>query len=175
MIQRIQTLYLLIIVGLMASMFFMNIAEFSCKPGEFTSIAPDGSITRMRSFEDNTISINLVAIQYSTSIEKQITWTSAILLALTVLLPLFNIFTFHNRKFQLKMCFVEGVLLIGVIAFEVLYIKAIMDYIKTTGIDSTTEYGVSIVFPLVSLILLFLAGRGIIKDEALVASYDRLR
>jgi len=73
------------------------------------------------------------------------------------------------------MCFVEGVLLMGLIAFEAVYIKNFMEVGQNPDIKSTLEYGVSAVFPLIALILTFLAGKRIIKDEALVSACDRLR
>lgn len=173
MIQRIQTLFLLVIFGLMLSMFFTNLADIRYEAGDNTRIEADGTIVTTKSMMDEHVSVSMISLKLGEN--SRILWASLIVLILATGLPLFNIFTFHNRKFQLKMCFVEGVLLLGLIGFETVYLKNFIEVGETPDIKSTLEYGISAVFPLIALILTFMAGKRIIKDEAMVTACDRLR
>ena len=89
MIQRIQTLYLLIIAALMAVTLFSGLAWFAGDAGEFGLYA----------FGLKTAEGELV----------QSTVYMGILLALACALPLVTIFLFRRRLLQIRLCVVEGV------------------------------------------------------------------
>ena len=81
-----------------------------------------------------------------------------------------TIFLYKKRKLQIKICYIILLLLviIYVINFiftqQFLHIADFFQYIRLTFI-----------FPFISFILVYLAIRGIKKDEKLVRSLDRLR
>ena len=96
------------------------------------------------------------------------------LIALAALLPLVNIFLYRKRTLQIRLCIVEIVLLLGVQIFVVYYI-----YHATSAFgeleSSSASYTLADVIPLVSIVLMWLASRGIMKDEYIVRSLDRIR
>ena len=101
MIQRIQTLYLLVISALMAVTLFAGLAWFAGDAGEFGLYAfglktTDGAVV-------------------------QSTLYMGVLLALACALPLVTIFLFRRRLLQLRLCVVEMVLLLGSAIMEGVY------------------------------------------------------
>lgn len=90
--------------------------------------------------------------------------------AVIALLSLGTIFCFSNRTLQVRVTIFNMLLMLG------WYVMAIYVTYKSFGsFVWTGDMSAVICFPLVSLILDYLAIRGILKDDALVKSYDRLR
>ena len=94
------------------------------------------------------------------------------MLAATIL-PLVNIFLFKKRQLQVRLCGIEGVLLLGVIVFIVIYYFLAERFLGAAV--SSQVFGWASPMPIVSVILTLLAGRAIYKDEVLVRSLDRIR
>jgi len=63
MIQRIQTLYLFIVFGLMVSMFFIDIADIHYEAGDNMRIDPDGSIVTTKNMMDEHVSVNMFSLK----------------------------------------------------------------------------------------------------------------
>lgn len=92
-----------------------------------------------------------------------------ILNALAAILPFGLIFFYKNRMLQLRFCYVELVLLLGLQIF-------IGYSIYTLKVDGDNMiYSVTAIIPIVASIFMWLAVRGIIKDEALILSLNRIR
>ena len=83
----------------------------------------------------------------------------------TGLLSLVTIFLFKNRKQQISFTVITLLVSVGSIVLYYLEIKHF-----TEG-----NYALTAIFPLLVPIFLFLAARGIRKDQKLVKSLDRLR
>jgi cell shape-determining protein MreD len=97
-----------------------------------------------------------------------------VIVALAAIVPLVTIFCFKNRKLQIRLCAVELVLLVGSVIFMAIY------YYLGSRMFSQLEFSmqgfrIAIIFPVVSLILDYLALRAIFHDEMLVRSLDRIR
>ena len=97
-----------------------------------------------------------------------------VIVALAAIVPLVTIFCFKNRKLQIRLCAVELVLLVGSVIFMAIY------YYLGSRMFSQLEFSmqgfrIAIIFPIVSLILDYLALRAIFHDEMLVRSLDRIR
>lgn len=153
MIQRIQTLYLLIVTALMAVTLFAPIATFSSADAVYTlgafSLAGDG--------------------------ESQSTLWMGIVLVIAMVLPLVTIFLFKRRQLQVRLCGAEMVVLLGAVAFIAIYYwLAASNALSDIAIEHK-QLGWAAPMPLVSLVLTYLAGRAIFKDELLVRSLDRIR
>ena len=101
MIQRIQTLYLLVVAALMAVTLFVPLAWF----------AADGAEYRLYAFSLQTLEGGAV----------QGTVYMGLLLLASCLLPLVTIFLFRRRMLQIRLCVVEMVLLLGATAMEAIY------------------------------------------------------
>ncbi|MBV7439810.1 DUF4293 domain-containing protein [Weeksellaceae bacterium TAE3-ERU29] len=85
------------------------------------------------------------------------------------LLSFIVIFLYKNRKRQLIYNYLNIVLnlvLVGLLAYNLFNLPG-------EGINS--QKGIGLILPLISIILLFMANRGIKKDEKLVKSIDRIR
>ncbi|MBQ2240198.1 MAG: DUF4293 domain-containing protein [Alistipes sp.] len=152
MIQRIQTLYLLLATALMACTLFMPIAHVSTAQGELVlqAFKPFGS-------------------------EMAFGWLFAALFILATLLPLVTIFLFKYRKRQVGLCAAEGVLQLGAVVVILLFYWLIIPDILQDFTILSKSLGWAFIMPVAALIPTFLAGRAIFRDEVLVRSLDRIR
>ncbi|MGQ1783949.1 DUF4293 domain-containing protein [Saccharicrinis sp. GN24d3] len=153
MIQRIQTIYLLIALAFGASMFFAPQITFAAD----TEYILNYTGIKAAAATENTKSIPTIAL--------------TILLVLTPMVSLMAIFLFKKRMIQIRLCAANIGLLLGT--------TALIYYFGTVGLKQLSAthltYGISTVFPIAGAILNFLALRAIGKDEALVRSMDRIR
>ena len=94
-----------------------------------------------------------------------------IALVLTIL-PLVTIFMFRNRKRQRSMAIFNVVACIGFISAALMRVTNFMN--KQPAATNGT-YWIGAVLPLLSMVFIIMAIRGINKDEKLVKSQDRLR
>jgi uncharacterized membrane protein YwzB len=104
-----------------------------------------------------------------------ITQKSPILICLAfpvlIALSIGTIFLFKNRSLQIRLCLLGMVMAIGILVLEAF----IASNEKTLADYSDGSWGPGIVIPLLIVVALFLAIRGIRKDQKLVKSLDRLR
>ena len=150
MIQRIQTLYLLLVVILGTLLCFFSPVQFLMPEGtEYISLMPFNK------------------------------WALA---AITVAIPalaLVTIFLFRRRLLQSRLNITNVVLCLGYYAMLALYIAFIVKGYEPL-VDNTlsgAEWYLSVwaAIPLVNIVLIMMATRRILKDEALVRAADRLR
>jgi len=87
-----------------------------------------------------------------------------------LILSLVLIFLFKNRKLQITLCRLNYLLILGLIVL--LYMN--IDKLKE-GLQMENTFEVGLYLPVVALAFNFLANRAIKKDEDLVRSLDRLR
>ena len=153
MIQRIQTLYLLIATALMAVTIFTPMAQFFDGTQEYTLTA--------------------FALKDAAGMTAQPTIYMGILLALAGVLPFIVIFLFKNRQLQIRLCAAEIVLLVGS-----LVVMGIYYYLSARLFNSVNGLGnlkLGVIMPLLSIVFVALATRAIFRDEVLVRSLDRIR
>ena len=152
MIQRIQSLYLLAVAALMTTAIFTPLASFLAGVEEF----------------------ELYAFELKSAEQSFSTMYMGIVVALSAIIPIVTVFMYKKRLLQIRLCAVEIVMLLGSIAFMAIY------YYLSNRMFSDLEFHaqsfrIAIVFPLVSLDLVYLSARAIFKDEMLVRSLDRIR
>lgn len=152
MIQRIQTLYLLAVAALMAAAVFTPLAYFAAGVEEY----------------------KLYAFTLQGAQESYSTIYMGVIVALAAIIPFVNIFLFKNRLLQIRLCAVELMLLVGSAIFMAIY------YFLSNRMFSQLEFSahgfhIAIIFPLIALVLDYLAMRAIFRDEMLVKSLDRIR
>jgi hypothetical protein len=155
MIQRIQSVYLTLVL-LLSLLFFT------------------GAVLNFTAGEQNTVKLMLngMLTDHSGQTIGQVenTWPLTILGILIALFSLITIFLYKNRKIQLIMAK-------AVVALAALLIIAVAWY----GFNAITAFkleivpGVKMAVPVLILIFSILALRGILSDDRLVKSYDRLR
>ncbi len=149
MIQRIQTVYLLIVTILLAVTIFFPMGYFVAADSSAYSFMPAG------------VTIN--EIFHST-------WGILVILVLSTLLSFVTIFMFKNRILQIRMTVFSSVLLIG-------YYLAFLAFMLMLKHDLGFSFRISwaLSFPLIAIILNYLAIRAIGRDEVMVKAADRLR
>lgn len=154
MIQRIQSVYLLLTAVLTSLPVFLPVAWFGSEEGEFSLYA--------------------FSMQDAAGSNVQSTIYMGILFVLAILLPLVTIFLFRRRMLQIRLCVVEMVLLAGCLAMELAYYFLANRAFPEGGLQSGGMNAVMFL-PLAGVVLCFLAARGIFHDELLVKSTDRIR
>jgi peptidoglycan/LPS O-acetylase OafA/YrhL len=154
MIQRIQSIYLLGAIVLLVLCFFYPIAELSIAEGDIFQFSMKGFYI----LHGDTKEI----VQPLLSL----TISGYLMVGLLVVI----LFLYKVRRMQMRLAIYSMVLLLG-INFIFLYI---IHNVKAE-LKATAYYHVTILFPFIGAILIYLAFRSIKKDEELVKSYDRLR
>jgi hypothetical protein len=97
-------------------------------------------------------------------------WALTAIMGLTGFIELFTIFLFRRRALQMRMCTFCIILLVGWYAAMVAFA-----YILGEGLVGEFRPQLWASIPAINAILLYLAFRGILHDELLVKSLDRLR
>ena len=147
MIQRIQTVYILIAEILIASLFFLNFADLSVN-SELYTFSIEGI------FNGETLIFDGLPIM--------------IFIGLITLLHLVIILMYKKRVLQIRITVFTIILLLG--------LTGLFFYFIYSGFtDVKVAFKVPMAFPVIAIILDYLAIRSIGKDEALVRSLDRIR
>ena len=161
MIQRIQSLFLLCTAIVTGLLFIMPVASI---------VAPDQHTYEFFTTKVMQIGTNPEFIAWN--------WTSLVLNIIITALAVLTIFI-HPKKtktvkpsllLQLRLCFVNIVLQLGLIVLMWLQVRQVAG---KTGAEWFAD--LSFVFPLIGVIFTWLAIRSIIKDIALLKSFDRIR
>jgi hypothetical protein len=147
MIQRIQSVYLLIATVITALLFLLPFAE----------IAKDGAIY-LFNFQgvllDGAVKTNGLVVP--------------VLLVMIIALNILAIFSYSNRSKQVKLVW-GAILTLVVLLVSFVYFT----YLSFSGAQISFKLGA--ILPLIAIILDYLAIRAIDKDEALIRSIDRIR
>ena len=151
MIQRIQTLYLLLVVALATALMFVPVLTF---------------VTPAESAEQAMI--HAIPVHGLSSLNGW--WGMAIATVLIAILALVDIFLYRNRILQARLNIFTACLCVG--WYGVLLLMGwfgeqnmTMDFYLTPWCS----------IPLVCFILILMATRAILRDEALVRAADRIR
>jgi hypothetical protein len=159
MIQRIQSIYLLLIVICQSLLFADDLVIFRNPELSF--------------------SLNLFGFYKLTSAGEEILLNNYSLMAVNIIVMIFSmfiIFSFKNRKNQLKLAAFNLVLISSFIVLMFFsFDNAKSSSYNTLGSEYSTNFGIVLILPILSLIFNFLAIKGIRKDEELVKSADRIR
>jgi hypothetical protein len=162
MIQRIQSVFLFVVVILGVVIFLFPIATFYSDT-EFIKFF----LCSVRDQAPDPFNEMSTASRVSNWIYPL---ALSILQVVIVLITLITIFKFKRRPLQIRLNYLNiflTVLMIG----GIFYFSTILE----ESIGTTAQYGIGGVFPLVSIILFFLSNIFIKKDERLIRSADRLR
>lgn len=150
MIQRIQTLYLLLVVVLGTLLCVFSPVQF---------LLPE-------------------ATEY-VSIHAMDKWPMAVMTMAVPVLALVTIFLFKHRMVQTRLNIMNVVLCLGYYALLALYTAYVVKGYEMIGDVSMAGadwyLNVWAGIPLINVVLLMMATRSILKDEALVRAADRLR
>ncbi len=151
--QRIQTLFLVLVVVSMLVSFFLPIWKIT----------------------NGTTEMQLYPLHFST-IENGVRTTQyfpfsimAILMAAAATIAIMEIMRFDNRMAQVKLGTLNSLILAGVLGTAVYF------YNQVTGQYGYGKFGLSIWIPFIGVACNWLAIRFIRKDEKLVRDSDRIR
>lgn len=149
MLQRIQTLFLLIAIGLTVAIFFVPFGY-----------APALDETAHQAFMQPLVVSDFLCLILS---------TGASLVAMVA-----AIFTFRNYPLQKLMTALSAVFIlttIGVVIYAI-----ITPYVEVDAdISIATSWGWGVLLLILALVAVLLAFRNIAKDQRLIRSYDRIR
>ena len=98
-----------------------------------------------------------------------------VLMTAAVLAALVSIFLFKNRRLQLRISLLDLLLCLGIIALQYLQIRQLTATLTEQRLFDSATYLPAAFLPVLMVIFLSLAARGIYKDEKLVRSLNRLR
>ncbi len=143
MIQRIQTIFLLLSVLLSVLLLYLPVYE-------------------LQSLAANTTEINRFTISSSAIL--------AIINGVVGIFCLIAIFLFKNRNLQIRICNLS--LLLTCVLIGLLFFVADT---MSSSMNQKVHYLYGSYFPLIQILVIYLAIRNIKRDENLVKSADRLR
>lgn len=165
MIQRIQSVFLFLIVVAMICLLFLPIwSKTTANNQEYAlnafSLAATGSV-------------NAAGTAASAAPIAKTTIAIAILAILAALVALYEIFQYKNRLTQMRLGMLNSLLLAGVLGACFYYAS----FVGEELIDPTTRgnYHAGFYLPVLAMLLNALSNRFIRRDEQLVRSVDRLR
>jgi len=158
MIQRIQTVYLSLaaISGLMT--FFLPFAHFLEGQVQLSEFALFGIFN----VQSDVLEL-----------KDPFIFPSWVLAVVAVVVPIAAIFLYKKRTTQLTVTRLAMLINIGYITYLTFGIESVMENLYSESV--TILYHAGFYMPVIALPFLFLAIRGIKKDEALVKSLDRIR
>ncbi len=154
MIQRIQSVYLFVAAMLFLLLFSNPIAKLQI----------DESLL-LELYHNKIIAVNQADFDPIT------TWPLTILTSVIIIINLVTIYLYRKRALQMRLCIFNILLMFGLVGLIWFFVKYTMS--NMSGIDSVFLW--PIVVPFISIVLTYLAIKGIQKDDALVKSYDRIR
>jgi len=153
MIQRIQTLFLLGVLILMTLLFFFPLAELIDSANNSYSFIYRGIPSLI---EGEPMLFKAYPI--------------AILLLVIVLNVLVTIFSYKKRMRQIRLTVFNIFCMLGVVGLVYYNVNSQLE-----PMQAIANYSIVNAFPLVSIVLSYLAIRNIGKDEAMIRSMDRIR
>ena len=155
MIQRIQTVYMLLAVVLSVLCLCMQIGTFSAAGLEVLSAYNLWCVDPMGAHHFNT-------------------WPLFAVLVLTAAVGFLNIFLYRNRKVQARVLLFNMFMIVGWYILFAVYSKTLGHAVDNV-IDVNFHASIAAVFPAVAVILYAMARRAVLADERLVRAADRIR
>lgn len=150
MIQRIQSVYLLVVTILLVVCLCTPIGSY---------IGNDYSVSAFTN----------LCITMADGNKDYAPWALFVILLVAAVLAFGTIFLFKKRMLQIRLTIFSTILLVGYYATLITFIFMLK------GDQMTFSLSWPVCLPLVAIILNWLAVRAIGKDEVLVKAYDRLR
>ena len=151
MIQRIQSVYWLVITALLVVTMLSPVGFFTQAGGAFDDVLKPLGLTMADG-------------------GYQSTWGLFGILLLNVVVSLSTIFLFRNRMLQVRMSVFSALLKIGYYVAVGVFI-----YMLQSDLEASFRPGWAMALPFVCIILNYLAFRATYADEIMVRAADRLR
>lgn len=152
MIQRIQSVYLLVITVLLITTMCLPVGSFVEANGVVEGVLKPLGLKMMDG-------------------DFQSTWGAFGILLLSAVISFCTIFLYRNRMLQVRMTVFSGILLIGYYIVSLVFILILKKNLEVASF----QCGWALCLPAISIILDYLAFRAIYRDELMVKAADRLR
>ncbi len=163
MIQRKQTLFLLFIALLCGATLLFPLIDitFGTPPSASSVGATDSGLYNVWGFE------------FENGTTEPFIYHGILAIMATVL-PIVTIFLYKRRFLQLRLTIVQGVFVLGLVAFEAFAAYKISSITAAPGY--VVDYNTTVMLlPVAALLFVFMAYRGILKDIIILRNYDRIR
>ena len=160
MIQRIQTLYLLLVVALGITLCFVPVVQF---------VTPEGAEV-VRAWQLTALGMTETTVTELPAIQLNGLWGLLLASIIIPVMALVDIFLYNERLLQARLNIFTIMLCLGYYGVLAIYI-----YLAKLMIDVDVYVMGWACLPLVCLVLTVMATRRILKDEAMVRAADRLR
>lgn len=147
MIQRIQTVYLLVAGLMMASLLKLKLADLVVNEEIYSFIAQGV-------FHGDVLIFSGLPLM--------------ILIGIIIILHVVAIFMYKKRIRQIRLIVFTMILMLGLTGVFYFFIYSGFDEVKVS-------FKIPVIFPVVAVVLDYLAIRAIGKDEALIRSLNRIR
>lgn len=154
MIQRIQSIYLFVAAVLLAVVNFFPLAHCRVEEGFYTITSLGVDASGVEEFSG----------------QQFWCWFLPALSIIAIAFTLAALFGYKNRIVQMRRCIYA---ILTVIAYYIVFGVEVWVVNSTTG--HFPDLALLAELPLIAIILLFLAGRAIKRDEDMVRSMDRIR
>lgn len=154
MLQRIQTVFLILIAICMLAVLAFNIKLWE-NGSDFINLTPF-YLERFKDGESTILRMPYMLI--------------AILAVASASLAIFEITRFKNRMLQIRLGALNSLFMAGTVVLMFVLSNQIVEEQQDPG-----QYGISVFLPVAALIFNSIANRYIRKDEKLVRSVDRIR
>lgn len=155
MIQRKQTLFLLVSGLLMLCTLFVALAKVTV-PDMIYTFKPSG-----------------VEDLYGEIVQPS--WVLFGVTILIVLLSFITIFLYNNRVLQMRLTVFNLILKVGFYILVAVYLMNFKTYVQSVGADWSFRITPWLVLPIVAIVFDYLAHRGIAIDEKKIRFMNRLR
>ena len=159
MIQRKQSIYLALVIMLSIVLFIPELAPFA--------FVHSGSSNQ----SDMVLNLTGITTNAAEIVQPPSFQGLLFLNVLVILFTFYAIFRYTKRPVQIKLCYVTSIFVALLMGGMWLF----TDVMKLKVADAHAVYLLGFYFPLIQLVLLFMAATAIQKDENLVRSSDRLR
>lgn len=163
MIQRIQSIYLLVVLILSMVTLLSPVLELASADAYYE--------LSVRGLERSTAASALIAGGEEQAGVVEHAWMLTLISAIIPFITLITIWLYKHRQLQIRLTVFNSLLMLGYYGMYAFYLY----YFKEKYAADAVHPLLPAVFPLVCIVLNVLAIRGIAKDDALVKSYERLR
>lgn len=156
MLQRVQSLFLILVVALSVLYIVLPLGTFKMNDASVDIVLAVGSPAPESVASEHAV------------------WYRSVLSALPLLAlvyTIFIIFQYRRRMYQVKLGKVNILIHLIILVISFFY----LDSLRQALPHMSFSFGPAVFFPIVSLILILRANRLIIKDEKLVRAADRIR
>lgn len=125
----------------------------------------------LKDFQENLLSFDVIGVRLIGETGYLfLTYHLIIIVAASIIISLITVIKFKNRVIQIRLSICNIMLLLGFYGMLFFLLNKVKAHFT-----ASLFYAVPVLFPVLAVILVFLAIRGIRKDIQLLRSYDRIR